>query len=145
MAVAAVWALAGGSPAIELVDPVAAGLLAVNIVFLLIASLGEGGEGEGQRRIREAGKAVAALNELLESVGDIPRIKLESKLTPVLLKAHQKLDQARLLFEEAGEEDRAARSWELEQKLYGPRLPSTAPRPSPSMIRFAFSGGFTRA
>ena len=38
-------------------------------------------------------------------VGDIPRIKLEAKLTPVLLKAHQKLDQARLLFEEAGEED----------------------------------------
>jgi hypothetical protein len=83
-----------------------------------IASLGEGGEGEGQRRIREAGKAVAVLNELLESVGDIPRIKLESKLTPVLLKAHQKLDQARLLFEEAGEEDRAAKSWELEQRIY---------------------------
>ncbi|MCK7474449.1 MAG: hypothetical protein MZV49_14910 [Rhodopseudomonas palustris] len=52
------------------------------------------------------------------AVGDIPRIKLESKLTPVLLKAHQKLDQARLLFEEAGEEDRAAKSWELEQKIY---------------------------
>jgi hypothetical protein len=82
------------------------------------AGLGTGGEGEVNRRFREAGKAVAALDELLDAVGDIPRIKLESKLTPVLLKAHQKLDQARLLFEEAGEEDRAARSWELEQKIY---------------------------
>jgi hypothetical protein len=87
-------------------------------VQLFVASLGTGGEGEANRRFREAGKAVTALDELLDAVGDIPRIKLESKLTPVLLKAHQKLDQARLLFEEAGEEDRAAKSWELEQKLY---------------------------
>lgn len=87
-------------------------------VQLFVAGLGAGGEGEVNRRFREAGKAVTALDELLDAVGDIPRIKLESKLTPVLLKAHQKLDQARLLFEEAGEEDRAARSWELEQKIY---------------------------
>lgn len=87
-------------------------------VQVFVAALGEGGEGEEQRRIREAGKAVAVLDELRDGVGDIPRIKLESKLTPVLLKAHQKLDQARLLFEEAGEADRAARAWELEQKIY---------------------------
>ena len=87
-------------------------------VHAFVTGLGEGGEGESNRRFREAGKAVVALDELLDAVGDIPRIKLESKLTPVLLKAHQKLDQARLLFEEAGEEDRAARSWELEQKIY---------------------------
>jgi len=87
-------------------------------VLAFVASLGEGGEGAAERRIREAGKAVAVLEELRETVGDIPRIKLETKLTPVLLKAHQKLDQARLLFEEAGEEDRAAKSWELEQKIY---------------------------
>ncbi len=76
------------------------------------------GEGEVQRRFREAGKAVEVLDELREWSATFPRIKLESKLTPVLLKAHQKLDQARLLFEEAGEEDRAAKSWELEQKIY---------------------------
>jgi hypothetical protein len=88
-------------------------------VQLFVTSLGEGGaDNPADRRIREAGKAVAVLEELREAVGDIPRIKLESKLTPVLLKAHQKLDQARLLFEEAGEEDRAARSWDLEQKIY---------------------------
>lgn len=83
-----------------------------------VAALGPGGEGEGGRQVREAAMAEAALNEQLDAVGDIPRIKLESRLTPVLLKAHQKLDQARLLFEEAGEEDRAAKSWELEQKIY---------------------------
>ena len=87
-------------------------------VQTFVSGLGEEEEGEAQRRFREAGKAVAVLNELLESVGDIPRIKLESRLTPVLLKAHQKLDQARLLFEEAGEEDRATKSWELEQRIY---------------------------
>jgi hypothetical protein len=73
---------------------------------------------EVHRRFREAGKAMAVLEELQDTVGDIPRIKLEAKLTPVLLKAHQKLDQARLLFEEAGEEDRAASAWVLEQKIY---------------------------
>jgi hypothetical protein len=83
-----------------------------------VTNLAEGGEDEAPRRLREAKKAVMVLDELLEAVGDIPRIMLEAKLTPVLLKAHQKLDQARLLFEEAGEEDRATRSWELEQKIY---------------------------
>jgi len=87
-------------------------------VQAFVTGLGEGGEGTADRRIREAGKAVAVLDELRDGVGDIPRISLEAKLTPVLLKAHQKLDQARLLFEEAGEEDRAAKSWELEQKIY---------------------------
>lgn len=87
-------------------------------VQAFVANLGAAAEGESDRRFREAGKAVTALEELRDAVGDIPRIKLEAKLTPVLLKAHQKLDQARLLFEEAGEEDRAARSWELEQKIY---------------------------
>ena len=87
-------------------------------VQTFVAGLGVAGEGAEDRRLREAAKAVTALEELNDAVGDIPRIKLESKLTPVLLKAHQKLDQARILFEEAGEEDRAARSWELEQKIY---------------------------
>ena len=87
-------------------------------VQVFVAGLGEAADGESERRFREAVKAVVALEELRDAVGDIPRIKLESKLTPVLLKAHQKLDQARLLFEEAGEEDRAGRSWELEQKIY---------------------------
>lgn len=87
-------------------------------VQAFVTGLGDGGAETENRRFREAAKAVAALEELRDAVGDIPRIKLESKLTPVLLKAHQKLDQARLLFEEAGEADRAAKAWELEQRIY---------------------------
>lgn len=73
------------------------------------------GEDKGQNLILQA---TQELGELEELVGDIPRIKLESKLTPVLLKAHGQLDRSRLLLEEEGAEDRAAQVWELEQKIY---------------------------
>lgn len=63
-------------------------------------------------------QAVEGLAELQESVGEIPRIRLEADLTPVLLKAHGRLDRARLLLEEQGDEDRAAAVWEMEQKIY---------------------------
>ena len=72
-------------------------------------------EGAEQRMI---GKAVLELKELQDSVGDIPRIRLETQLTPVLLKAHSHLDRARLLLDEQGDEDRVAAVWELEQKIY---------------------------
>jgi hypothetical protein len=68
--------------------------------------------------LRMIGKASLELKELQDSVGEIPRIRLESQLTPVLLKAHSQLDRARLLLDEQGEEDRAAEVWELEQKIY---------------------------
>jgi len=71
-----------------------------------------------ERSARSVGQAADGLNELLEMVGDIPRIRLETELTPVLLKAHGRLDRARLLLEEQGSEDRAASVWELEQKIY---------------------------
>lgn len=53
-----------------------------------------------------------------EGVGEIPQMRLEGELTPVLLKAHNLLDRARLLFDEVGEEDRASAIWEAEQKIY---------------------------
>lgn len=62
-----------------------------------------------------------ALGELAhheEGVGEIPQMRLEDELTPVLLKAHNLLDRARLLLDEAGEEDRAGAVWEAEQKIY---------------------------
>jgi hypothetical protein len=68
--------------------------------------------------LRMIGKATLELKDLQDSVGEIPRIRLESQLTPVLLKAHSQLDRARLLLDEQGEEDRAAEVWELEQKIY---------------------------
>lgn len=73
---------------------------------------------EPARLARRVQTAAAALDEYRELVGEIPRIRLEAKLTPVLLKAHAQLDQARLLFEEEGAADRAAAVWELEQKIY---------------------------
>lgn len=73
---------------------------------------------EDGREVREIRKATEGLVELQESVGEIPRIRLEGDLTPVLLKAHNQLDRARLLFEEQGREDLAASLWELEQKIY---------------------------
>jgi hypothetical protein len=73
---------------------------------------------EDGAELRMIGKATLELKDLQDSVGEIPRIRLESQLTPVLLKAHSQLDRARLLLDEQGEEDRAAGVWELEQKIY---------------------------
>lgn len=78
---------------------------------------GETGEQAGQIE-KSVGQAVTSLVELQESVGEIPRIRLEADLTPVLLKAHGRLDRARLLLEEQGAEDQAAAVWEMEQKIY---------------------------
>lgn len=75
------------------------------------------GEEEG-RELREVRKATEGISELYETVGEIPRIRLEADLTPVLLKAHNQLDRARLLLEEQGAADRAAGVWDLEQKIY---------------------------
>jgi hypothetical protein len=63
-------------------------------------------------------KALGELAPFDEAVGEIPRIRLEEKLTPVLLKSHASLDRARLLLDEEGEPDRAAAVWELEQQIY---------------------------
>jgi len=67
---------------------------------------------------RKVARALTALKELLDRVGEIPRMRLEAELTPVLITAHKQLDWARLLFEEADEPVRAAAVWELEQKVY---------------------------
>jgi len=67
---------------------------------------------------REVKKATAELVEWSEQVGEIPRMSLEFKLTPVLLKAHNCLDRARLVFEEDGLDEQAAASWDLQQKIY---------------------------
>ena len=75
-------------------------------------------DAEPGKEARQVEKALVTLRELAESVGEIPRIRLESELTPVLLKAHSQLDRARLLCEESGAEDDGAAIWELEQQIY---------------------------
>ncbi|MFA5517589.1 MAG: hypothetical protein WDA20_15030 [Desulfuromonadales bacterium] len=83
--------------------------------FLLQMQAEIGGE---KKQVRLVEKAVHGLDELREQVGEIPRIRLEAELTPVLLKAHGNLDRARLLFEEEGGADLAAATWDMEQKIY---------------------------
>ena len=63
-------------------------------------------------------KADEVLTELKESVGEIPRISLEYKLTPVLLSGHNNLDRARLEFEAAEEGAVAKEVWDLQQSIY---------------------------
>lgn len=75
------------------------------------------GETAGKGR-KPVNKASECLQEWLDQVGDIPRKSLEFKLTPVLLKAHNHLDRARLSFEEDGRADQAATTWALQQKIY---------------------------
>ena len=90
----------------------------VQDVQQLLAGLRKGEEAEEPNEVGPVAKAAQELAELVEQVGEIPRIRLESQLTPVLLKAHNHLDRARLLLEEKGSEDRAAEVWEVEQKIY---------------------------
>lgn len=90
----------------------------VNDSLDLLAVLSTPGSAEPGRELRSVNQAVQELAELQDRVGEIPRIRLESQLTPVLLKAHGYLDRARLLLEEDGREDHAAAVWDMEQKVY---------------------------
>jgi hypothetical protein len=62
--------------------------------------------------------AATQLRELLDQVGEIPRIRLETQLTPVLLKAHSQLDRARLLLEERDQDEASDAVWDLQQAIY---------------------------
>ncbi len=92
--------------------------LLVDEVAVFSRKLAAGHEGEAGKPQRLLDAATEGLGEFHEQVGEIPRIQLENKLTPVLLKSHSQLDRARLLLEEQGEADQAAQVWELEQQIY---------------------------
>ncbi len=87
-----------------------------------ILAFSQGFQGEGSAETERVPqlfeKALGELAPFDEAVGEIPRIRLEEKLTPILLKSHFVLDRARLLLDEGGEPDRAAEVWELEQQIY---------------------------
>jgi hypothetical protein len=70
---------------------------------------------QGARVVKKASRG---LQEWVEQVGEIPRMRLEYELTPVLMKAHDTLDRARLVFEEQGLDDQSAMTWDLQQKIY---------------------------
>ena len=70
------------------------------------------------KALRQVDIAVEEMQELAESVGEIPQFQIESKLSPVLLKSHESLDRARVMLEKDGHEKAAAKVWELEQLIY---------------------------
>ncbi len=68
--------------------------------------------------LRLVDQAAEELNEFLEMVGEIPQYQLESKLSPVLLRAHGQLDRARVQLINAEQEKAGEIVWELEQLIY---------------------------
>ncbi len=58
------------------------------------------------------------LAEWSEQVGEIPQMRLENKLSPVLLQVHETLDRARVLYEDAEKNDEGASIWHVEQQVY---------------------------
>ena len=83
-----------------------------------VKKYGDDAESPVKGALKALKKADDVLDELREGVGEIPRISLEYKLTPVLLSGHNNLDRARLEFTEAGEEGAARETWELQQTIY---------------------------
>ncbi len=62
--------------------------------------------------------AAEELQDWADSVGEIPQLQLESKLSPVLLGAHAQLDRARVMLEKEGHQRGVDIIWELEQGIY---------------------------
>ncbi len=62
--------------------------------------------------------ATEELQDLVDSVGEIPQFQLEAKLSPVLLTAHGYLDRARVMLEQDGHQRAVDIVWELEQGIY---------------------------
>ena len=62
--------------------------------------------------------ATEELQDWADSVGEIPQLQLESKLSPVLLNAHGYLDRARVMLEKDGHQRGVDIVWELEQGIY---------------------------
>ncbi|RME36338.1 MAG: hypothetical protein D6794_08650 [Deltaproteobacteria bacterium] len=73
---------------------------------------------ELDRYARRLERAVEILAELHESVGEIPQMHLERELTPVLLKAHNRIDRIRVDLENQEVADWPGRLWSLQQAIY---------------------------
>ncbi len=73
---------------------------------------------EATKPLHFVDRAVEELQEWVEAVGEIPRNQLETKLSPILLKAHGDLDRARVQLEQAEQGAVAGMVWELEQLIY---------------------------
>ncbi len=70
------------------------------------------------RALRYVDQAAEEMQEWSESIGEIPQLQLENKISPVLLKAHSLLDRARVILEENEHNGVAEIIWEQEQLIY---------------------------
>jgi len=70
------------------------------------------------KSLRLVDMAAEELQDWVDAVGEIPQLHLDSKLSPVLLKAHEYLDRARVSLEKDGHQKAVDIIWELEQGLY---------------------------
>ncbi len=70
------------------------------------------------KSLRLVDLAAEELQDWVDSVGEIPQLQLEFKLSPVLLNAHGYLDRARVSLENEGHQKAVDIIWELEQGLY---------------------------
>lgn len=70
------------------------------------------------KALRFVDMAVEELQDWAESVGEIPQLQLDSKLSPVLLKVHGQLDRARVLLEKDDHHEAGQKVWDLEQMIY---------------------------
>ena len=68
--------------------------------------------------LRQVDLAAEEMQDWVEAVGEIPQNRLETKLSPVLLKVHGHLDRSRVMLENAGHQNEAETIWELEQIVY---------------------------
>ena len=73
---------------------------------------------ETAKALRQIDIAAEEMQDIVETVGEIPQYQLETKLSPVLLKSHESLDRARVMLEGGAHEKAAASVWELEQLIY---------------------------
>ncbi|GAB4178499.1 MAG: hypothetical protein Tsb0017_15340 [Geothermobacteraceae bacterium] len=71
-----------------------------------------------ERHAVRLGRAAEILAELREGVGEIPQMHLERQLTPVLLKAHNRIDRIRVDLEDQEVADWPGRLWSLQQAIY---------------------------
>ena len=70
------------------------------------------------KALRLVDQAVEEMQDWATSVGEIPQLQLDSKLSPVILSIHGQLDRARVMLVDAGHQVQADKLWELEQMLY---------------------------
>ncbi len=71
-----------------------------------------------ERALKVLRNSVEMLEEHVESVGEIPRMRIEQHLSPILLDAHNVLDRGRLLLVEDEAESQAEMVWDFQQMLY---------------------------